>query len=135
MRHREGSSTLRRVSAAYVGGLVGALDDSFDTGFSARRVLGIGLRPEWTAPWLYPRLVWGGVWGLLFLLPVLRARAVLRGVVFSLAPTAVVLFAVFPGMGKGPLGLGFGALTPALVALLNFGWGIVASVWYRQAAR
>ncbi|MDW7709934.1 MAG: hypothetical protein SCH98_05625 [Deferrisomatales bacterium] len=54
---------------------------------------------------------------------------------FSLAASAVVLFSVFPAMGKGVLGLEFGHLTPALVVLLNFGWGIVTSLWYRQAGR
>lgn len=130
---------LRRISAAYVGGLVGALVDSFNIWFLGKigvtAFLGIGLRPEWTGPWLYPRLVWGGIWGLLLLLPVLRRRAVLRGALISLAPSAVVLFAVFPGMGKGLLGLGFGSLTPVLVVLLNVGWGVVASLWYRQGAR
>jgi hypothetical protein len=130
---------LRKVSAAYVGGVIGALVDSFNIWFLGKSgvtaLLGIGLRPEWTASWLYPRLVWGGIWGLLLLFPVLRARAVLRGMLFSLAPSAMVLLAVFPGMGKGPFGLGFGILTPLLVVLLNFGWGIVASLWYRQAAR
>jgi len=130
---------LRKVSAAYTGGLVGALVDSFDiwllgkvgiTGF-----LGIGLQPEFTAPWLYPRLVWGGLWGLLFLLPLLKTRVAMRGMLLSLAPSAVVLFAVFPGMGKGALGLGFGALTPALVIALNLLWGIVGAAWYRGSTR
>lgn len=130
---------LHKVSAAYVGGLLGALVDSFNIWFLGKAgvtgLLGVGLRPEWTESWLYPRLVWGGIWGLLLLLPVLRGRAVLRGIVFSVAPSAVVLIAVFPAMGKGALGLGFGSLTPVIVVLLNFGWGVVASLWYRQAAR
>jgi hypothetical protein len=58
-----------------------------------------------------------------------------RGVLFSLAPTAYVLLVVFPGMGKGALGLGFGTLTPLLVTVLNFGWGVVAALWYRACAR
>ncbi len=46
-----------------------------------------------------------------------------------------MLLVVFPDMGKGPLGLGFGALTPVLVVLLNFIWGLVAAYWYRYALR
>jgi hypothetical protein len=46
---------------------------------------------------------------------------------FSLLPSAFVLFVAFPNMGKGRLGPGFGTLTPVLVVLLNFIWGIVAS--------
>ncbi|AMV70622.1 hypothetical protein DBW_0222 [Desulfuromonas sp. DDH964] len=86
-------------------------------------------------PWLYPRLVWGGLWGLLLLLPLVRERTLLRGLLISLAPSAIVLLVVFPGMGKGHLGLGFGTLTPILVVLLNFIWGMVASAWHRAAGR
>ena len=112
--------------------------DSFNIWFLGKigitSMLGIGLQPEFTAPWLYPRLVWAGLWGLLFLLPVLQTRVYLRGMVFSLLPSAMVLFMVFPSMGKGTLGLGFGLLTPVLVISLNFVWGIVASFWYKYGA-
>jgi hypothetical protein len=125
---------IRKISSAYVGGLLGALVDSFNIwllgviGFTG--LIGVGLKPEFTPAWLYPRLVWGGIWGLILLIPYFKGRTVVRGMVMSLAPTATMFFAVFPAMGKGVFGLGFGALTPALVLLLNFIWGIVASYWY-----
>jgi hypothetical protein len=46
-------------------------------------------------------------------------------------PSAMMLFMVFPSMGKGVLGLGFGTMTPILVVGLNFIYGIVASFWYK----
>ncbi len=98
-------------------------------------VLGIDLAPEFTMPWLYPRLVWGGLWGLLFMLPVLKDRPLLRGVLFSSLPSAMVLLVVFPNMGKEVLGLGFGTFTPALILLLNFLWEIVGAFWYQQNLR
>jgi hypothetical protein len=130
---------LKRISGAFTGGALGALVDSFNiwmlgqAGITA--MLGIGLRPGFTPSWLYPRLVWGGIWGLLLLLPVMKNRPVMRGVLLSIAPTAYVLLVVFPGMGKGQLGLGFGLLTPVLVLLLNFLWGIVASLWHQGSSR
>jgi len=133
------AKVLRKISGAYMGGLMGSLVDSVNiwvlgkAGVTA--MLGIGLKPSFTLPWLYPRLVWGGIWGLLFLLPILKSRSVQRGVLFSLAPTAMVFFMVFPGMGKGLFGLGFGMLTPALVLLLNFIWGIVGAFWYQSSVR
>jgi hypothetical protein len=127
----------RKISACFAGGTLGALVDSINIWglgkFGITALLGIGLRPEFSPAWLYPRLVWGGIWGLLFMLPLLEKQVVTRGIVFSLAPTAMVLFVVFPGMGKGTYGLGFGILTPILVILLNFIWGIVAAYWYRQS--
>ena len=69
---------LRGISGAYAGGVLGALVDSANIwwlgqlGITAK--LGIGLRPEFTPTWLYPRLVWGGIWGLFLVLPLLKGR-------------------------------------------------------------
>ena len=51
---------------------------------------------------------------------------------FSLLPSAMMLFMVLPSMGKGMFGLGFGALMPVVVVLLNFIYGIFASFWYAK---
>lgn len=130
---------LRRLSGSFSGGLVGALVDSFNIwalgALGITDLLGVGMRPEFTPPWLYPRLVWGGIFGLLFATPFLEDRPVSRGILFSLAPSAVMLVVVLPNMGKGFLGLGFGNLTPVLVVGLNFIWGIVAAYWYKMSAR
>lgn len=130
---------IRLASLAFVGGLLGALVDSFNIWWLGQAgitgSLGIGLRPAFTLPWLYPRLVWGGIWGLLLLLPLLPRRPISRGVLVSLVPSAMVLLVVFPGMGKGLFGLGFGLLTPVLVILLNFIWGAVAGLWLKLGNR
>jgi hypothetical protein len=128
---------LRKISGAFTAGVLGALVDSFNIWILGKlgitSMLGISFQPEFTAPWLYPRLVWGGIWGFLFLAPILINLTILRGILFSLVPSAMVLFVVFPGKGKGVFGLGFGALTPALVVFLNFIWGIVGAFWYRHS--
>jgi hypothetical protein len=86
--------------------------------------------PPFTASWLYPRLVWGGLWGFLFLLPLLKQSAVLRGVVYSLGPTLVQLFLVFPlKLDQGMIGLKLGIITPLLVVFFNIIWGLAASLW------
>ncbi|WP_318556213.1 hypothetical protein [Geobacter anodireducens] len=126
---------VRKISGCFTGGALGALVDSFNIWFLGKAgitaMLGIGLRPEFTPAWLYPRLVWGGIWALLLLLPVWEKRIILRGCAFSLVPSAVMLLAVFPGMGKGLFGLGFGILTPVLVVALNFIYGVIASFWLK----
>ena len=68
---------------------------------------------------------------LLLLLPLWKKQTILRGCLFSLLPSAMMLFMVLPGMGKGLLGLGFGTLTPLVVIGLNFIYGIVAAYWYK----
>lgn len=130
---------IRKISAAFTGGAIGGFIDSFNIWFMGKAgitdLLGVGMKPEFTAPWLYQRMVWSGIWMLLLLLPLWRERTILRGCLFSLLPSAMMLLLVLPGMGKGLFGLGFGALTPAVVIGLNFIYGIFAAYWYRWSTR
>lgn len=128
---------IRKISAAFTGGALGALLDSFNiwamgkTGLSD--FIGITMKPEFTAPWAYKRMIWGGIWMLLLLLPIMKRRTITRGMLFSLIPSAMMFFVVLPQMGKGFYGLGFGTLMPVVVIILNFIYGIFASFWYSQA--
>jgi hypothetical protein len=92
----------------------------------------VAIAPTLTPAWLYPRIVWGGIWGLLFLLPFLKSRFLLKGSLLSLFPTAVQLFVVFPYKAhKGIAGLSLGMWTPALVLVYNWVWGVVAAATIR----
>ena len=92
------------------------------------------IAPALTPGWLYPRVVWGGLLGLLFLLPLWKNKPILQGLIYSLGPTLVQLLIVFPiKAGKGFLGLELGALTPAFVILYNAVWGVVAALWISRA--
>lgn len=125
-----------RLSGSFTGGAIGGLVDSINIVVLGKLgitgLLGISMAPEFTAPWLYQRMIWGGIWMLLLILPLWEKKTVLRGCLFSLLPSAMMLFMVLPGMGKGMLGLGFGMLTPVLVVVLNFIYGIVAASWYKS---
>jgi hypothetical protein len=96
-------------------------------------MIGITMKPEFAAPWVYQRMIWGGIWMLLLLLPVWKRRVIARGMLFSLLPSAMMLFVVLPSMGKGLFGLGFGTLMPVVVVGLNFIYGVFASFWYSKA--
>lgn len=126
-----------KLSGAFTGGALGALLDSFNIWFMGvagiSDLLGITMKPEFTAPWAYQRMVWGGIWMLLLLLPVWRKRIVARGMLFSLLPSAMMLVLVLPSMGKGVFGLGFGTMMPVVVVGLNFIYGIFAAFWYDRA--
>lgn len=128
---------IRKVSAAFTGGAIGGFVDSFNIWAMGKigisDLIGLGMKPEFRAPWLYERMVWGGLWMLLLLLPLLKEQTALRGALFSLLPSAMMLFLVLPSMGKGMLGLAFGAITPLVVIGLNVIYGIVAASWYRSA--
>jgi len=130
---------IRRISGAFTGGAIGGLVDSVnitilgEMGIS--NLLRVTMKPDFTAPWLYQRMIWGGIWMLLLLLPLWKKQTVLRGCLFSLLPSAMMLFVVLPDMGKGFLGLGFGTLTPVVVIGLNLIYGIVAAYWYKSTVK
>ena len=130
---------IRKISGAFAGGALGAFVDSFNIWAMGKvgitDLLNVSMKPEFTSAWLYPRMVWGGIWALLLLLPFWKQRRILRGCTFSLVPSAMMLFLVLPSMGKGTFGLGFGILTPAVVIGLNFIYGIVASLWYERTIK
>ena len=95
--------------------------------------LGVKIAPALTPGMLYPRVVWGGLWGLLFLLPGLGNSLWGRGLLLSLGPTLVQLLVVFPFKAhKGWLGLDLGLLTPLLVIFFNAVWGWGAAWWLRH---
>ena len=96
--------------------------------------LGVRLDPHLTDEWLPPRVLLGGLWGLLLMLPMMRRRSIfLRGLVISLAPTLAQLFYFFPQSQRGMMGLSLGQLTPLFVLLANAIWGLVAAWWIKQA--
>lgn len=130
---------LRKISAALAAGALAGLVSSIiywylaDAGHLAR--VGINLHPALDPAWLYARLCWGGIWGGLFLLPILASRPVAQGLLLSLAPTIAALFYFMPHGSLGMLGLNAGPYTPFFVLLLNGVWGLAAAVWYRHAAK
>jgi hypothetical protein len=131
---------VKKASLVFAAGCLGALLNSLavwlfgDLGITA--ALGIKIAPKLSPAFLYPRLVWGGIWGLLFLLPMLPTRVWSRGFIFSLGPTLVQLFVVFPmKTNKGMMGVDLGMLTPLLVVVANAIWGWTTAIWLRWAGK
>ena len=97
--------------------------------FGITKSLGVSISPALTASWLYPRIVWGGIWGWLFFLPLLNSKPLAKGTILSLFPTIVQLFIVFPYKAhKGVAGIDLGVLTPMFVFVFNWVWGVVSSL-------
>lgn len=131
-------SVARSLSLFFAAGAVGALANSLflwaagDLGVTA--ALGVGIAPALTPGWLHPRIVWGGIWGFLFALP-LSSPWLRRGLLLSLGPSLVQLLVVFPlREGRGVLGLELGVLTFVVVLTANAVWGVTAS-WWVQGTR
>lgn len=129
---------MKKLFIFFTAGCIGALANSLvvwqfgQLGISG--MLGVGIAPSLSPAWLYPRIVWGGLWALLFILPLMRSRLLYKGLVLSLIPTAVQLFVVFPfKAGKGMAGLDLGMLTPLMVLFFNAVWGLVTALSIRAA--
>jgi hypothetical protein len=126
--------SVKEVSLAFAAGALGGLANSLALwlfgALGITHLLGVAIAPKFTPAWLYPRLVWGGLWGFLFLLPFPRLTYPSRGLIYSLGPSLVQLFIVFPlAAHKGVAGLELGYLTPLFVLFFNAVWGLVAAIW------
>lgn len=129
---------MRSALVCFAAGGVGAIINSIAAWafgeFGLARLLHVAIAPALTPAWLYPRIVWGGLWALLFLLPLLNSKPIAKGLVISIFPTLAQLLWVFPQTtSQGYLGLELGLLTPVVVALLNAVWGIFTALTIRWA--
>ncbi|MFW5798309.1 MAG: hypothetical protein ACOCXX_01515 [Planctomycetota bacterium] len=127
-------SLLRKLSVVLVAGAFGGVvNDLVIWLFDAVGLLertGVAISGSLVKSDLYMRIIWGGIWGLLFVLPMMKRSVWLRGMVFSLAPTLVQLLIVFPLRAEvGWFGLDLGGATPVFVFLFNLAWGIAAAAW------
>lgn len=134
------ASFWRRLTLFYAAGAMGGLVNSLALWLFGRAgipaELGVKLAPSLTPEWLYPRLVWGGIWGFLFILPIFGNRPFAQGLFFSLWPSVVQLFIVFPYQAnRGLLGLDLGTLTPLFVLFFNALWGLTAAFWLRMVGK
>ncbi len=124
---------MKSILIFFAAGCIGGLSNSIAVWLFGElgltRSLGVAISPALTANWLYPRIVWGGIWGLLFFLPVSNARPFSKGTMLSLFPTIVQLFVIFPyKTNKGIAGMELGLLTPAFVFVFNWVWGVVTAL-------
>jgi hypothetical protein len=116
-----------------LGGLANSLTVWLFGKYGITKMLGVSLAPGLSLEWLYPRIVWGGIWGLAFILPFMNSRLISKGLVLSLLPTLFMLLVAFPQSRAGMAGLGLGMLTPVLVVFFNMVWGFVAGLTIKES--
>jgi len=129
---------MKKLLIFFAAGCIGALANSLTVWFfgdlGITSSMGVSVAPSLTPDWLYPRIVWGGLWGLLFILPMLQSKPLLKGALLSLFPTIVQLFVIFPYKTRfGIAGLELGMLTPLFVLFFNWVWGVVTALTIRFA--
>jgi len=69
---------LKKLLIVFAAGCLGGLANSLAVGsfgeFGITHMADVSIAPALTPAWLYPRIVWGGLWGFLFLLPMLTGK-------------------------------------------------------------
>ena len=117
-------------TAGAIGGLANALVVWFFGLKGINQMMGVNIAPKMTTALIYPKIVWGGLWGLLFVFAMTPDKLFLKAALISLAPTVVQLLYVLP---KDPIaglyGLKLGTLTPAMVVFFNLVWAFSAAAW------
>ena len=127
---------MKKILVCFAAGCLGALINSlfaWQAGeLGLTRWAGVSIAPSLTVGWLYPRIVWGGLWGMMFVLPFLKSRFLIKGTLISLAPTAAQLLFFFPyKSAHGLFGLNLGMWTPVYVLAANWVWGVVTAAAIR----
>jgi hypothetical protein len=122
-------SLLRKSSVLFAlgafGGLVTALVIWLAGLAGVTGLFGVAIAPPLSADFVYPKIVWGGMWGWLGFLPIVATGWALRGIIVSLVPAAASWFYFLPADGAGLLGLSLGLLTPVVVLGFTMVWGLV----------
>ena len=94
---------------------------------------GYVVRPLIAPAGFYPRLIWGGLWGVLFFLTVGSARTrkhwIRKGVLISLIPSLLYLVLYLPDQVGSGLTLSFAS--PAIVIVVNLIWGVFVGLFSR----
>ena len=123
---------IRKLSLYFSAGALGGLTNSLAVWFCGlsgiNELVGVTIAPTLSPAWLYPRIVWGGIWGcIFFFVKTQKTISISKAFLVSLAPSLVQLLIVFPfKASKGYLGLELGVMTPVMVLIFNFVWGITA---------
>jgi|SRR3954463_15770376 len=121
-------------AAGCLGALIQCVVMWLFTRYGVTHSLHVNLPGSIYAGWLYPRIVWGGLWGFLFLLPILSSSVFARSFVLALIPAGVQLFVIYPLYEhKGFAGLSLGALTPFLVLFFYWVWSLATTVTLKLA--
>ena len=129
---------LGRASVCFAGGVFGALLAGVAIWMAGRygwtAALGVAIAPQWEAAWIFPHLIWGGLWGLLFVPGLLGESLFWRGLFLSFGPSLVQLLIVYPSQAEaGLLGLGLGNWTALVVVGGNAVWGWGTALWVMTA--
>ncbi len=127
-------------AVCFTAGLLGAVVSSlFLWGcneWGVTSMLGVNMVQTLELPKLYPNVLIGGLWGLVYFftvgIPRHRRHWVRKGLWFSLLPSLVAIFYLYPYIyHRGMAGFDLGTLTPLLIVVTNLVWGLFTGFFAR----
>ena len=124
--------TILVLIAGVLGGFTNSLGIWLFGKIGLNQMLGFQMQPELTLPWIMPRLISSGLWGLLFLLPFWQENLFKKGFILSFGPLAMMLFMVFPKMDAGMFGLELGYSAPLFAFVFTQIWGFTAALFLKN---
>ncbi|MGH7006356.1 MAG: hypothetical protein ACREIP_20615 [Alphaproteobacteria bacterium] len=92
--------------------------------FGVPEQLGITFPPRPMPAALYQAVVWGGIWGLLLVVPVMNRLWWLKGIIIGALATVALLLYFAPPLRDGPM------MRLLYVLVLNAFWGVAAGFWW-----
>lgn len=128
---------LKRLSLSFASGMAGAFVARLVLyGFERWGVLSkfnVDLNASLDTVSLYPFLIWGGIFGLIFFFPIFGARNIFeRSLLLALVPMLIMFLYVYPSVEHtGYFGFGYGVFTPLFVFILSFVWSLTTALWLR----
>jgi hypothetical protein len=129
---------LRNLSFCFAAGCIAGLGYAIGLwamgqyGFT--RFLHVDIAPHLSNAYIYQRVVWGGICGLIFLLP-WRKSWFSRGLLLSLVPAGILLLVLLPMYGFGLGALALGTFTPLVIILACALGGVVGSGYLRAQGK
>jgi hypothetical protein len=116
-------------SAGCSGGLAYSIAVSAFGDLGITSALGVSFHHGLSPEWIYSRVVWGGIWGILFFMPLSGSNLFLKGTILSLLPASFQLFVVFPLLSNHSIGgIDLGLLTPLVILFYNWLWGVATAL-------
>ncbi|MFW6335077.1 MAG: hypothetical protein ACOC0W_07375 [Desulfosalsimonas sp.] len=128
---------MKKLFVFFTAGCIGAAASGLvawflgDTGITG--AVGVAIAPQLTPPWIYRETVLGGLWGLIFILPLFNSRIILKGTLLSLIPSLVEMLLIYPDQGQGFAAMNLGTLAPLFILLFNWIWGVTAAAAIKAA--
>lgn len=85
--------------------------------------------PVLSQSWLYPKVIWGGLLSLCFVLPFMSSNTLVKSAVLALVISLVELFFALPfNLYHGVMGLNVGMVTFLIMLGFNLVWAMLTSL-------